>query len=406
MKRLPGLSGSPVVAATLAFLLVLLGPVGTASAVAQQTGLIDNHTYVTATSGHRITWSSPWSFREEYQNADEPEMNGEMILLTAGGAEVIVGFAPMSYNASVGQVLNSSLTASEDFDLTVLDQGADDSGAYVLGLASVQGTNLGLFSLVQPAPGGVDSMVTFYFGTVFGFGEGMASAQRAITVDDQPIFAGIEPAGLQKQLTAAQENPPPAGATPVPTTPSQTTVSSDLQKLGLVSEGKYRSPQYKTNVTWGTDWELAEESGKPLITSDPKLKLDELEIVRKTGALAYVRVTIMPSRGIAADGYADLWSDPHYVLQRVSPGAEVLLADSETGSSAALFHYVGEQSGSEFVILREAHAINGGKAIAFVQVVTLARSASEVFPAVENEITLDGASILQTVSAEEILAAI
>src|SRR5699024_6403434 len=87
-------------------------------------------------------------------------------------------------------------------NFTEIDRGAYGNVSYSLDITSAEGIEFGVFSLFlgERESGYVEYYL--YFGPAVYFESGMASAKSSVTIGGNPVFDGVEPAGLQEILNA------------------------------------------------------------------------------------------------------------------------------------------------------------------------------------------------------------
>ena len=204
----------------------LIAPANAATLPSQRTGLVDDGTYVSDTSGEEITWGRDWSFDEETSFVED---DVERIALTSDeGLLDIIYFPP-----------GLDLVATRDDLLDILLDGADDtlqvdrgdyngsSGrvSYSLDKVLVGDAELAMFTLLMARSD--DTLVTVYYSTPDLFEDGMLSAQDSIAIDDAGIFQGIKPAGLADALFDAPSLLDGASSRSSKTTSSSKTARTD-----------------------------------------------------------------------------------------------------------------------------------------------------------------------------------
>lgn len=179
------------------FALSVLLP--SAMGVAAQTS---GDSYVTDMGGYEVAWSSDWEIDEELTVSEE---NVEAVFLSQDRVALTVAFLPEdTILVNARDVMISGFQGEDAVDDTeLIDAGAYDNIAYELDRAVIDGVEMGVFTLIadRGATGGV--MALMFVAPSETFDVDLTSAQNDITVDDDPIFEGIDPAGLQELLNAS-----------------------------------------------------------------------------------------------------------------------------------------------------------------------------------------------------------
>ncbi|MGN6484875.1 MAG: hypothetical protein ACTHMX_10775 [Thermomicrobiales bacterium] len=201
--------GSAALRTLMALLLGLIGlgsMIGPAAAstatLSQKTGLVDDETYVSDTSGEEITWGGDWTFDKDSSFVED---DVERVALTGDAGLLDVIYFPPGLNlVETRDDLFDLLTDGAD-DTLQIDRGdyAGSSGevSYSLDKVLVGDTELAMFTLLMERSD--DTFVTVFYSTPKLFATGMESAQKNIEVDGAAIFQGIEPAGLKDALDGA-----------------------------------------------------------------------------------------------------------------------------------------------------------------------------------------------------------
>lgn len=214
MKSVLPLNRSLVVLATVLALMVAGLPVGHAVAQEQAT------TYTSAVTGSVIRTSGPWLV--EIENSEVAE---DMEFITVQGELEFMQIAWLP--GSIDLVTARDLLLHEFtnvFDTFVeVDRGAYGNVSYSLDLTHLDDVDFGVFTLFlgERANGYVEAYT--FFGAVPLFANGISSAQEHVTVNGNPVFKGIEGAGLQSHL---EQHGGATGGAPVEPAPDESTALS------------------------------------------------------------------------------------------------------------------------------------------------------------------------------------
>jgi hypothetical protein len=168
---------------------------------AQDTGLVDDTTYIVDLNNEEITWDEPWVF-EESLNVIEADTES-------------LGFMSETYIQSIlylpsGIDLEESRDAflegfaSDDVAIQEVDRGAYDNVSYSLDLAEIDNALLGLFTLYIDRNDYVVSFATL--APAEELGEAVDLAADTIEIEGEPIYDGVEGAGLQDLVDASAED--------------------------------------------------------------------------------------------------------------------------------------------------------------------------------------------------------
>lgn len=208
MKAFLGV-GRAISRSMLALMLAMIGlsaviapSMANSALAAQKTGLVDDSTYVSDTSGEEITWTGTWEVDEESTFSDT---DVERLALTGDTGLLDVIWFPAGLDlASTRDELFDILTDGADDTLQVDRgdyQGSAGKVSYSLDKVLVGDTELAMFTLLMERKS--DTFVTVFYSTPDLFADGMGSAQKSIKDDGAAIFQGIEPDGLSTALDNA-----------------------------------------------------------------------------------------------------------------------------------------------------------------------------------------------------------
>ncbi|HEV2074447.1 MAG TPA: hypothetical protein VGR29_12490 [Thermomicrobiales bacterium] len=207
------------------------------SAVAAQAGATS---FTSPMTGSTIYITGSWTI----DTASVASQDGiESITLTGPYDFMQVWFMPAGLDLVAARDIILDSFATEFGTFVEIDRGAYGDVSYSLDMTSSEGVEFGVFSLFlgQRASGFVEYYV--YFGPVIYFQQGFAAAQQSITVNGNPVFSGVDGAGLQNLLSAnagaaggavqppagevVPGNQPPAAPTQVPAqVPAQPTAAA------------------------------------------------------------------------------------------------------------------------------------------------------------------------------------
>lgn len=207
--------GRTLVRSLMALMLGLIGlssviapSLGGRALAAQNSGLVDDTTYVSELSGEEVTWDTPWEVDTD-STFVRTSTETEQLALTGDSGLLYVIWLPAGLDlASARDTLIQSLTG--EFDDTVqVDRGdyQGSSGKVSYSLDKVLITTdsgpveLALFTLLVERRN--DTFVTLFYSTPDLFADGMTSAQQAVAVDGTGIFRGIDADVMARAVEAA-----------------------------------------------------------------------------------------------------------------------------------------------------------------------------------------------------------
>jgi hypothetical protein len=188
-----------LVTVSLAFMLLL----GQSGVVTAQDGPTASP-YTTVT-GQVLMWAEPWSIVEDdaLQTADL-----DLVFLTDGMTTVAVSTGDIIPENSRGLVIG--FLGGDTGAVQVLDQGAGTTTSYWFDQFPVGGEPHGAFSIATSLSA-EEAVLVMYISPVLAFGEGLTSAQENVTLDEVPLFGGVDGMALQTELGAVADASPSAG---------------------------------------------------------------------------------------------------------------------------------------------------------------------------------------------------
>jgi hypothetical protein len=441
--------------ATTGLAIAMLASVSPAPVGGQQTGLIDDNTYVFALDGMVVEWGGTWEFDSESSDQD---VGVEFANLLSPLAVLLIGElqggAPLDLNQFLALVLDGIAEDADEF--VTVDRSATDTVSYSLDAAVIDGIPAGLFTYIQPNAVTGTILFTSILAEASTFASSVADAQANVTVDGRIALEGIDGAALQSLLPdvvatpgdsileeedsdadeedVADEEGPDTGEDDVDDEdrPADRTRPSfgdnagpseneddaddarseqgnddqeqddggndadlDLVELGLVDDGLYESPQFGTEIEWSNDWTPNPE----LISSNEDDEVDNLGLNNEGGAL--VLVTIFEAGDATPADFAAFWESDDFLEENASDEAEVLLSDSTDDESAVLIVDTLE-GGGELWALRQAYSLDGGDTIAIVLMLSLAEDFPDNLEAAQDGIGIDGNDALSLFSIDDI----
>lgn len=390
------------------------------SALAQESGLIDDSTYRFGLDGTEIRWEGNW----EYDPASSGQFEGyEIASFISPEAGLFIGeiasIVPIDLDALLAVVLD---TLAEDTDQFVtVERSATDVVSYSLDAAIVEGIATALFTYVQfNAQAGVITY-TSVFSDYDTFADNIADAQDNVTVNGRVALEGIDGAVLQSLLppleggstgddeendtnvNGGQTAPDDESDEPEDDeaeTPDDdrggNEVDADLAALGIVEEGLYESPQFGTEVEWSNDWDVNED----FLSSDEDEEVDNLGLAIDDGA-AVLLITVFEAGDATPADYAAFWESDEFLEENASPEAEVLLSDSSGDESGVLIADPLEDGG-ELWALRQAYSLDGGDTIVTVLMVGLSDDFPDYLADAQDGVEIDGDPALSLFSVEDV----
>lgn len=228
---------------------VVHGPIGIAAA---QPGITS---YTSVLSGSVIQTTSPW-----YVDLDATVIDpvSESIVLTTGLYGLVVAYLPPVNEPSTVRDMFLGQVFGEFSDVLTIDRGAYGAVSYSLDAATIDGVRMGVFTLFRGERASGFLEAAFYAAPITMFGIGIESLQQHVMIDDSPALTGIDGKALQALLNASEPGAP--AASPVGETLGATPTAGDIR------DGRYLSPQFGVEVTWGPEWVIDTLTGEALIS--------------------------------------------------------------------------------------------------------------------------------------------
>jgi hypothetical protein len=316
----------------MALSLVMLPLLGSISHVsAQDTGLVDDSTYVLELNGDEIEWESPWEYAEDLNYVDD---GSESVGFISGAQIQSILYLPSGIDLEDARDSFLEAFAGEDVELQTIDRGAYSNVSYSLDLAQFDDILFGLFTVYIDDDQYVRSYATLAPYT--DLGDAVDDAADSITINGETIYSGVEGSGLQDLVDANAgdfaptdvvkgQNDDDAGDDGnVDETPD----AGDEDTDGGAAE------EYLGSVrdNYG---ELADsvEQFNDLLTSGESLTDDDIQTLRDINTL-WLDAPDAAAELTAPDGYEDVQEAYENYAQNLADGAEAFNAwtGSESGS--------------------------------------------------------------------------
>lgn len=426
-------------ASILAIWTLLLGfATSTASTALAQA---DEKSYEFA-SGQVLEWTGNWEIDEE-----NTAIEGDIELILVKGELSFLMVLSVPAGLDLDGIRDAALASllSNDEDSITIDRGSYGDVSYSLDTLSGDGADLGAFTLLRSGENGSETFAWIFVSLIPTFASEFDKAQNSFTLDGVPPFTGIEGAGLQSQLETAiagdqgedaqattesddstpvvdeteESNLPEDGETPTggglkggsdPSTevPDQATQESDTPEVptgdaGLISDTAYISPLYGVEVEWGPTVILdASQDANPLASDTG---LERLWLTLASDTPGFATVTILPGADTSIEGMVAVWSSDDYLADNaISPDAEVVLSESTASvGGVARLDYLDD--GTPVIFYTEFHLNESGSALVMIEFYTIAPVFEDAYAIVEDELTIDGESVLSLFTATEIIEA-
>ena len=444
----------------------MVGPAATSSALAaQKTGLVDDGTYISDTSGEEITWGGDWMFDKE---SSFVESDVERVALTGdAGLLDVIYFPPGLDLVETRDDLFDLLTDGAD-DTLQIDRGAyagsEGQVSYSLDKVLVDDTELAMFTLLMERKD--DTFVTVFYSTPKLFAQGMESAQDNIEIEGGQIFQGIEPAGLKDALDGAPslldsastgsssrsktadetetpeartdetetpkarsnrggdetETPEARGNRGNDETPEATETeasgssgskktsagaSDDYADLGVVGEGEYESPQYGIPVEWTDAWVIDESLDEPVI-SDTGSGTDQIALVRadftEGDAETYGALSVRFFEAGPDDtpqSVVEYWTSEDYLNGGAGDGSTELLSDASKTEGSVILISKLDNGGT-LVQYLSVFFLDRGKTAVMIEFYSTDTSIADAYADAADGVTVDGQPILTLFDARDI----
>lgn len=424
----------------LAFVFASLAGISNgATAAAQETGLVDDTTYVLESTDEVVTWDDPWDFDEDISEAGD---GFEIVALTGGSSSLLLSVLPGGLDIEEARDLVLDEFAAGTDGFATIDRGAYGAISYSLDLADVGGTDLGVFTLFRSGSGNTPTFAYIFISSVQGFSDGFSSAQEQIAIDGEPIFEGVDGDGLQTQLEQkAGAAPEPADDTPesedtetpdaagdssgepadssaifetrdkVPDIDEDGNTSGDAADrddeiddefidLGVVSQGEYVSPQFGSELLWDDTWELFEDADQPVI-SDEDEGTDVLNLAWDGNGVALLRVEFLDAQDATPADVVEFWTSAEFLGET----SDVVLEDSgrDVGGVVALD---ATEDGSDIVVYREVHLVDDGQTLVLITFLSEPAVVEDAISDAQGGVELDDEPVLSFYDVEDIVEAV
>jgi hypothetical protein len=242
-------------------------------------------------TGSVVGATEPWAFENGMAATGA---DGEIVALTAGPSSLVIAHLPPDADRTEARDAFLGMFLAPFDQVEIVDRGAYGRVSYSLDLAVVEGVRMGLFTLFVDRQDGRLIEALCLMAPYTRVEEGVTSAQERITIDGNPVLAGVDGAGLQARLVPV----PPVAATP----------GSAFDELGLVEEGRYISPQFDVEVMWGDMWTLGQRMREPVF-SNPTFGEDGIVLDWNGGTFGMVGVTIFAAGENDPGAVVDSWVD-------------------------------------------------------------------------------------------------
>jgi hypothetical protein len=160
-------------------------------------------------TGQTVAWSAEWT---QEPSASFVDQDVELLALSRG--TTIVGYGGTAFAVPGNQVRDVILEGfTTGGALQQVDRGQYDNVSYSIDLATADGVQLALFTLVIESPN--RTSIALLIDSPQSFQGGLQAAQAGITVDGAPIFQGVDAAQMQQTINAATGSvQPPLATTP------------------------------------------------------------------------------------------------------------------------------------------------------------------------------------------------
>jgi hypothetical protein len=382
-----------------ALLLVLVAPLLSVPSVSAQ----DTED---ASIGVIVRWTTPFEERTDLRAV--PDASHETILSHEDDYLVVA-------NGGFTEPADARLAALEALGadpatLLSVDVGMTGDLQYWLDLVTVEDTPYGAFTLARTIDSGVT--LTLFMGPVASFADGMAQAQQVVFVDEEPLFDGVEPTGLQAFLDAElpaletggaadEDGPEDAAATEA----AQDETESAPNEPGLVGEGSYRSPHHGFALTWTDSWMLDPAFEEP-VTSDVNFDEDQVYLTVNSPQWVWFTLTAVDTQGLSLAEIMGAVTTPLYLAQVYGETAELVV--SRTGINAdgdevgALIIRVTTLEGYNLLAYEEWRLADDGTSVAGLHLLMLVDDMEPGLRATDH-LAFEGGPVITLFTHDEIL---
>jgi hypothetical protein len=384
-------------ARTLVF-LILAGIHVPVSAVAQGAGDVSIAVIV--------AWTAP--FEERTDLPAVPDASHETILANEDDYVVVAngGLAPADARFAAFEALGA-----DPETLVSVDAGASGDPQYWLDLVAVAGEPYGAFTVARTVDSGVTVML--FLGPVTTFADGLAQAQEVVLVDGEPLFEGVDPAGLQALLEAglpaldgggaADDAPEDALATEA----AERDTGATPDESGLVGEGSYLSPHHGFALTWTEEWILDPAFEEP-VTSDVNFDVDQVYLTVDSPQWVWITFTASDTQGFS---FADVFSSvsgASSIDQIYGETAEVVVSrmgvNTDGDEVGAFIVRFTTPEGYDMVAYEEWRLSGESGAVVGLQLLMLVDDAGPGLEA-SGDLEIDGGPVITLFTHDEILSA-
>jgi hypothetical protein len=212
----------------------------------------DENAFTTTQGNHLVKWDTPWELAD---GAGRQAVSGEeaIVLENPAGATLVVAVLNADSDLVAEQADVTSAQEAESDTFSIVDSGSYGNVIYSLTSFSASGKAFGAFSLFIDGGLGSEDVGYVLVSPAQSFSKSMSGVQNSITVDSEPVFAGIDPEGLKAQLGMVGESATNAGTSPEPTeSPDTNRVSSGEQWV---------DPTFGYAVSWDSNWTETSPAG-------------------------------------------------------------------------------------------------------------------------------------------------
>jgi hypothetical protein len=337
-------------------------------------------------TGSVVGATEPWAFEDGMAASGA---DGEVVALTAGPYSLVIAHLPPDASRTEARDAFLGMFLAPFDQVEIVDRGGYGRVSYSLDLAVVEGVFMGLFTLFVDRQDGRFIEALCFIAPATRVEEGIVSAQEHITIDGNPVLAGVDGAGLQARL--------------VPAAPVAATPGIALDELGLVEEGRYISPQFEVEVIWGDTWTLGQRMREPVF-SNPTFEEDGIVLEWNGGTFGMVGVTIFAAGENDPGAVVGSWVDAAHGHGEIDVA---VLLEKTSGTTTAVLVLTTDPGGFEIAGVVEVGCLDAACSILrMTEIIGSPDAFAWSYADAQSGITIDSVPVFPVFSAHDVARAL
>lgn len=385
-------------------LTLLIAGIGAALPAAASAAQANSYTYVSRTTGETVAWSAPWAYNDQYSSTTA---GSEVAMFSSDVAATMLGFLPAGIDMNQARDTFLAEFQRETMNFRHVDRGSYSNVSYSLDMATVTESNgesveFGFFTLFLGNTGNGATEVQLFMAPIEVFTQGLNSATSSMTVGGSPVFNGVKPAGLQRELSryagarasgsqTSDTNANQGGAAANTNAPAAGGLGGGLQIGGHTgtngnagNQGSnagsdtFTDPTYGYNVQWTSDWTAKKASSGLTLTSDAN------------GAVALFDG--IDTGGNSVTGAADRFPSAYVQSDKLVENARLVGSTSDNGSIT--FVVAGTINGTPVAEVVELVDQPDLQSAVMIRVVAPQSALPNAAQAFMNDVTVNGQPVL------------